>query len=491
MSRMMSLAGKVGAVVPVTRVDQSALDRLVMQLKQSKDRPFCGDLGAFERELKERLTAVGREAVADELRKADIDASAVQVGSTGYRRLQREQETYMTTFGPVTVERTLYRDRSDPGERALAVLEPRAGIIGGFWTPEAAKQGIWVVAQMTPGMSEELFERVGTMKPSKSSLDRLPKEISRTWEEDRKAFERELRATLVVPEQAATVAVSLDGVLVPMKSVEGATDGQLEERRTKEGKLAGGPAGYREVGCATLTFYDEAGDMLSAVRLARMPQEKKVDLKEMLKAELAIVREQRPDLVVVKVADACKDNWTFLGREIRGGKEAIDYYHATEHLSDALQAAYGKGTGEQRRRYAELADVLLNEPDGADRVVAALRYQRRLHPKNRILKREAKFFTANKERMRYAALRAEFLPVGSGPMEAACKTLATQRMKQSGMQWGEAGGQAILTPRAWSQSDRFDKAWALVAATYQLEVTLLSKVVDLGTYKKSRQTPSA
>ena len=65
-------------------------------------------------------------------------------------------------------------------------------------------------------------------------------------------------------------------------------------------------------------------------------------------------------------------------------------------------------------------------------------------------------------------------------MEAACKTLAAQRMKLSGMRWGHDGGQAILTLRGWSQSaDRFDRAWALLAATYRAEVITLHNVVSI------------
>ena len=92
--------------------------------------------------------------------------------------------------------------------------------------------------------------------------------------------------------------------------------------------------------------------------------------------------------------------------------------------------------------------------------------------------------------MRYAALRAESLPVGSGPMEAACKTLAAQRMKQSGMQWGMEGGQAILTTRGWTQSGRFDEAWALLAATYKVEVTLMTNVVSLESYRNQAKNRS-
>jgi hypothetical protein len=47
------------------------------------------------------------------------------------------------------------------------------------------------------------------------------------------------------------------------------------------------------------------------------------------------------------------------------------------------------------------------------------------------------------------------------------------------MRWSAAGAQAILTPRGWDQSERFDQAWALVASTFQAEVTVLANVVAL------------
>ena len=61
--------------------------------------------------------------------------------------------------------------------------------------------------------------------------------------------------------------------------------------------------------------------------------------------------------------------------------------------------------------------------------------------------------------MNYAALVKRGLPIGSGVVEAACKTLVAQRLKLSGMRWGR-GAQAILTTRGWDQSERFDEAWA-------------------------------
>ena len=202
------------ALRPVTMRERPALERLVESLTKQEKEPFSADeFNRFERELGERVREVAREALSRELAKADVDVDCVLIDGVEHRRVLRGTETYMTTMGPVKVERTLYKDRTDPDADAVAVLEQRLGIIGGFWMPEAAKQAAWVVSQMTPALSAELFSRVGTMRPSKSSLDRLPKEVDTRWEDDREAFERELREVTEIPEETKSIAVSLDGVL--------------------------------------------------------------------------------------------------------------------------------------------------------------------------------------------------------------------------------------------------------------------------------------
>src|SRR5216110_2127897 len=102
----------------------------------------------------------------------------------------------MTAAGPVRVERTLYKDRTDEAEQAIVPMELRTGIVGGFWTPMAARQAAWVVSQLTPQAAEELFSRVGNMAPSKSSLDRLPKLLADRWNDDRNSFETTLREAM-------------------------------------------------------------------------------------------------------------------------------------------------------------------------------------------------------------------------------------------------------------------------------------------------------
>lgn len=238
------------------------------------------------------------------------------------------------------------------------------------------------------------------------------------------------------------------------------------------------------------------GDLLVAKLLEVVPEDEPdrfrcAPLVSVGSVDRATVAEGAGSMVTGMRAD--RANWQFLSKQVRVGKEVVDYFHATEHLSEGLKAAYGEATGRHRRRFMELGDILLTEPDGVDQVIAALRELREAcaaRQAKSILEREEKFFAKNRPRMQYAALRACGLPVGSGVQEAACKTLATQRLKQSGMQWAMEGGQAILTSRVWCQSGRFDEAWALIAARYRVEVTVISNVVDLASYKNHAKTPS-
>ena len=86
---------------------------------------------ASPQDVGERLREVGREALKEELRKADVDADSILLDGVAHRRVLRGTETYMTTWGPVKVERTLYKDRTDPDAKAVAALEARLGVIGG------------------------------------------------------------------------------------------------------------------------------------------------------------------------------------------------------------------------------------------------------------------------------------------------------------------------------------------------------------------------
>lgn len=452
----------------------SAMARLQEFLARRRDvRKPVEDLEAFERQLHALFAAAECEALTEEVARFDVNAPVVLIDGMPHRQVLRCEETYLSAAGPLRVERSLYSTRQE-GERAVCPMELRAGIVEGRWTPLAARQATWVVAHLTPQEGEELFGMLGGMAPSKSSLDRLPKQLGERWEKSHADFEEALRRSDKIPRGAVTMAASLDGVMLPMK------DGGRAQKRAQaaaEGKLTRGPAGHAEAGCATVSYYDRRGERLKTIRLGRMPEHKKATLKKMLAQEVTWARTQKPSCRIVKLADGAKDNWTFLDEEWPEGTGIVDFYHAAEHLKAALDASYGETSPKGRAQFEKLRHVLREERRGVEKVIRALVHLRNTHRRSRKIAAELRYFRRNRHRMSYARWKAKGLPIGSGVVEAACKTLVTQRMKRSGMRWRHEGGQAILTFRALAQSDRFERGWTLLAATYKSKVSLPRNVV--------------
>jgi hypothetical protein len=423
----------------------------------------------FEQALHTLVMAVECECLKAELQRYDVVAAEVEVGGTCYRPALTSPETYLTAAGPVTVERHLYRP-AGRSSKSICPLELRAGIVAGAFTPRAARQAAFVMAHLTSGDSEKLFAELGSMQPSRSHLDRLPKVLSPHWESHRLEWEAVLRAQETVPVEAAVLALSVDGVMAPMKG------GYNAEHRAQPGKHASGPTGNREVGCGTVVLYDVAGERLQTVRYGRMPEHKKVSLQQQLAAEAASIMALRPDLTRVRLADGAEDNWRLLAEVERTlpataqpSPEIVDFYHACDHLKNGCDAAWGESTARGQAEFERLKTLLKEADDGAERVIRALTYQRgRARGRKRErLEAEVTYFRNQRPRMHYADYRRRNWPIASGVMEASCKTLVTQRLKCSGMAWTRAGGQAILTLRSLIQSERWSSAWELLSADFR------------------------
>ncbi len=451
------------------------------QWQQAAEPP---NLERFERELHDHVMAVERDLLAEELSRYDVTADEVTIDGSPYRQSLESPETYLSAAGPVTVTRHLYRP-AGRSTKSVCPLELRAGIVGGLWTPRAARQGAFVRAHLTPREGAALFGELGGMQPSRSTLDRLPKTLSACWEAQRVDWEATLRAPETVPQEAVVLAVSLDGVMTPM------TTGAPEEESgpaapEPAASAASPPRHYREASCGTVSLYNAEGERLSTVRYGRMPEYKKATLCGQLQAECQSILALRPALTVVKLAEGAEENWRFLdaldlglaAAECARGEQVsiLDFYHAAEHLQTACDAIWGAESVGSKVEFGRFRLLLKEDAQGVDKVISCLRYRLgRLRGRQRErLATELTYFRNQRTRMRYADYQRAGLPIGSGVVEAACKTLVTQRLKRSGMRWERAGGQAILTLRSVIQSERWERGWSLLRGAFR-------KLVSVGT----------
>lgn len=432
------------------------------------------DFEHFEHELHKKMMAIEREILTEELARYDVEAEQIEVGGVLHRPTLTSSETYLSAAGEITVERHLYRP-AGRGSRSICPLELQAGILRGYWTPRAARQAAFAMAHLTSGDSQTLFRELGGMQPSRCSLDRLPKELSAHWEVQRQEWEAALRVRETVPPEAAVIAISVDGVTVRMKG------GDRSAKRQQPGKHASGPTGQREAGCGTVVLYDAEGTRLQTVRYGRMPEHRKATLQQQLEMETASILAIRPDLKRVFLADGAKPNWHLLseidracGPPTQPRVDIVDFYHACDHLKEGCDAAWGESTPRSKAEFERLKILLKEDDQGADRVIRVLRYHygRARGRKRKRLQAQLTYFRNQRERLHYAQYLREGLPIASGVIEASCKTLVTQRLKQSGMAWTITGGQAILTLRSLIQSDRWEPAWNLLRADFHKTITV-------------------
>ena len=375
----------------------------------------------FEQELHTLVMALESELVGEELSRYDVTVQEIEVAGKAYRRGVRLPESYLTAAGCVTVERYLYEPVAAKG-KSISPLELRSGIVAGYFTPRAARQGAYAMAHLTPGESEALFSELDNMQPSHSSLDRLPKVLLPHWEEQRVTWEAQLRATETVPAAAQVLALSVDGVMAPIRGAD------KREQATLPGKHASGPTGYKEVGCGTVTLYGQAAERLQTVRYARMPEHKKATLQQQLTTEVATVLALKPELQRVYLADGAKDNWRLM-REIedqlpapaQAPIEIVDYYHACEHLKNGCDAAWGESTQQCMVYFAQLRTWLKERTDGVERIIRTLRFQCSLASgrKCKRLEAELTYFRNQQARMHYPDYIRRNLPIASGVMEAS------------------------------------------------------------------------
>ncbi len=159
----------------------------------------------------------------------------------------------------------------------------------------------------------------------------------------------------------------------------------------------------------------------------------------------------------VALGDGAEWIWNQASLHFPDAVQIVDLYHAREHLWSLGAKLYPHDSPAQKRWVMVRKDKL--DEGEIERLVALLRSQEASHPElAEDLRTAANYFEVNKDRMRYPKFRKQGLFVGSGVIEAGCKTVLG-RLKRSGMFWTVRGANAIIALRCCQLSGRFEDYW--------------------------------
>jgi hypothetical protein len=161
----------------------------------------------------------------------------------------------------------------------------------------------------------------------------------------------------------------------------------------------------------------------------------------------------------VVLGDGAEWIWNIADQHFPGAIQIVDFWHALEHIWDAA-AKLMPSDEAQRKRWARKLIRSLKRGQ-VEIVIEQLRsFPTRKPELKDMLRIEADYFQRNQERMRYPKFRKQSLFVGSGVIEAGCKTVIGARLKQSGMFWTVRGANAIIALRCARLSNKFEDYWA-------------------------------
>jgi hypothetical protein len=369
----------------------------------------------------------------------------------------RKSKRIKTVLGDVYFQRSLYvceacgRGRF-PGDHALDVagtmfspgtrrLMARAGQRSAF---RAGREDLSEFAGIQVGVKD--VERVA---------EQTGRDVEHWQGRERQAWREE---KLLRSPSIPLMYISYDGTGVPMVPWETAG---------RKGKQADGGSKTREVklGCVfTQTGVDDQGrpvrDEASTTFVGA------IETAEVFGARIygeALRRGLQQARKTVVIADGARYNWEIAALHFPEAAQIVDLYHARQHLHALVTILVPDSGKEQNRLFHRWREIL--DKDGLESILRSA--QRQLPPageQRSAAEKEIGYFRNNAERMRYGYFRSQGFFVGSGVVEAGCKTVVGQRLKQSGMEWTVEGANAIIALRCCHLSNRMAEFWEQRAA---------------------------
>jgi len=421
--------------------------------------------------IQQAIAAVGRAAFKAYLESKECQDEVVRAFGQAFRFKYVSEKTFDTLWGPKAVSRRLYQNASDT--LTYAPLDAAWGMQHETMVIEVREAVAFSCAHVTPEETHAILEKSALFHPHPTQIKRCVESIGGLIASDQADLDARIREPEAVPAQTRALTASMDGanVLVTEPDATGKKRGRKAQRPGGETEQAATTA-YRNAMVGSVTFYGEVPkgkktpQRLGTRYVSHMPEEHAPTFKAKFEAELEEAeRKAPPDVIKVLLCDGARPIWNYAEHNPRFNdyEKLIDYCHTVEHLSLAAEALFGKGTDAAKAWYDKYRKKLLEEDLGARSVLYSMDYYEQANelPKSRrkALEVQRTFFKRNQAKMTYADFRRRGLPIGSGPVEAACKTLVKARLCRSGMRWSPKGGQRILDLRTYVKANRWDPFW--------------------------------
>jgi hypothetical protein len=394
-----------------------------------------GSLHDTEHGLRRALNDVVTSSVTECLQRFDTDGEPILCGGVEFTSKGRFPETYQCTGGECVVQRHVYQ--SSRGGRTFCPLEERARILENA-TPCFAEMISHKYSRQSGRAVQSDLERHHERKVSLEYIQCVAERVGKVANAQEKAKPYTLRAD---PDAVAAVVVMADATCTPIVGEQ-----------------------YKQVCCGAICLMNSEGERLETIHVARVPEEGKTTFWEVLGRECDRIAEAvGPETPWFGVCDGAPDIQQWL--EERCDVLTLDFYHLSTYIH-SIKEAFGSTPAQQEGWVSSTLHSMKHEEGAANRLLGRIRRRARMENGEagpELARRLAVcigYLRRNLERMEYAFVKGESMPIGSGIIEAACKCVVKERVCGSGMRWKRPALQGVLTLRCLDRSsDRWDQFW--------------------------------
>ena len=458
----------------VVRQFRNGLTDLVRELDGTGLKPttFIGFVG----KLKSLINEVGLQAFVETVLRHEETEDVVEHSGQLHRFKMDSDKEWITPFGLAVVPRRYFQP--DRGGEGVVPLDHRCGMVDRPMTPDVEELCAFSAAHLVSREVETLLGKLLPHRPSATAIQHVIQHVGAFAEHEEPEIEAAMRKQAPLSRKGDVLVQSWDGVTVPLREKGTKTGRKPDRPGVRENDST--PTAWKEAGVATISMYtqDEEGDpvRLDTRYLARMPESGMVRLLDQQNSVVGPLLRNRQLREIVFLCDGKLAIWTG-AEKLESYPMAtliLDFYHATEHLSRAGEALFGKKSVPSTRWYGKYRERLRDQESGATSAIRSMQYHlkklglRKGSERYKTVRRVIAYFKRNLPKMAYAEFRARGLPIGSGPVEAACKTVVGARIKRSGMRWTREGGQQVLNLRIQVLSDRWDVFWSTYMAVREV-----------------------
>ena len=417
-------------------MDGTTLAQEVLAYLVGEGIELSEDLGEAETVLRDRLMAVGARTLELHLegRKLGYEGSSRPCSCRESQRfVEYRPKTIATLLGDVTIQRAYYRCGSC--KTSALPYDERIGLGDGQVSPGLAKAATLVAIQEPFAPSSQMLYELTGRRVSARTIERLTQKVGR-WAEQEESAAAERMKTWEAPAAEVTAArlyVAVDGTMVHE------TDGYHEAKtatcywETADGKRE---ARYVVRFASAATFAAFVWVLACRCGLQTAKQ-------------------------IVLLGDGAKWIWDHIAPLLEGAICIVDWYHAMEHVWDCGKRLYGEGTAETTA-WVEAIETLLWDGNVRE-ILTRLETQRTQTPTPTscaALQELITYLRNQDARLAYDKFRVMGLDIGSGRVEAACKSVVGVRMKRSGMRWSRKGSQTTLSLRVARMNGHWESLWA-------------------------------